>query len=108
MKIEILCIPDCPSRAPALARLRTILAEQGVNDPVEEVEVPDRRTAEALAFPGSPSIRIDGTDVEPFQSPRPSAFACRTYIIDGRLSGVPGDVAIRYAIQRAREARERP
>jgi hypothetical protein len=85
-----------------------ILAEQGVNDPVEEIEVPDRGTAEALAFPGSPSIRIDGTDVESSQSPQGPAFACRTYVIDGRLSGVPADASIRHAIQRAREARDRP
>ena len=57
--------------------------------------------AQSLKFPGSPTIRINGKDVEP-QSEQFAAFGlmCRLYS-DG--SGVPSKQQLGAAIEKARD-----
>jgi len=99
MKIEVLYVPNCPNHAPALERLREILSAESFQTHVNEVLVNDPAMAQSLRFPGSPTIRINGRDVEP-QSERSSSFGlmCRLYS-DG--SGVPSQQSLRAAIEQA-------
>jgi hypothetical protein len=100
MKIEVLYVPNCPNHAVALERLREILTAEGFQKHVSEVLVKDAETAQSLKFLGSPTVRINGRDVEA-QSERTSAFGlmCRLYA-DG--SGVPSQQRLRAAIEEAR------
>src|ERR1700678_965607 len=99
MKIEVFYVPNCPNHAIALDRLREILSPEGFEVQVNEVLGSDITMAQALKFPGSPTIRVNGHDVEP-RSEHASAFglACRLYS-DG--SGVPSEQNLRTAIERA-------
>jgi hypothetical protein len=99
MKIEVLYVPNCPNHAPALERLREILSAASFQTHVNEVLVSDAAMAQSLRFPGSPTIRINGHDVEP-QSERSASFGlmCRLYS-DG--SGVPSQQNMRAAIEKA-------
>ena len=101
MKIEVLYVPNCPNHAVALERLREILAGESLEAHLNEVLVSDARMAQSLKFPGSPTIRINGQDVEP-QSEQITSFGlmCRLYS-DGR--GAPSQQGLRAAIQRARD-----
>jgi hypothetical protein len=107
VKAEILYIVDCPNWIPARRQLERLLSELGVRCPVAEVEVTDRAAAERLQFGGSPTIRIDGEDVEAGQPGSP-ALACRTYERDGRFAGIPSDDLVRGAIRRAFGLRNQP
>jgi hypothetical protein len=100
MKIEVLYVPNSPNQAVALERLREVLSAEGFQKHVSEVLVRDAETARSLQFPGSPTIRINGHDVEP-QSERTAAFGlmCRLYS-DG--SGAPSQQKLRAAIEKAR------
>jgi hypothetical protein len=106
MKVELLYITDCLNIDSARQSLKEALRELGVPEEISEVEVCDSAQAEALAFPGSPTIRIDGNDVET-TLPAHDAYglACRTYMIDGRRRGVPPDEIIRKAIRSAGRTR---
>ncbi len=104
MKTELLYIPDCPNLAAARTQTVRLLKEQGLPGNVDEIEVPDRAAAESLRFTGSPTIRIDGEDVAATVGAIVPAFSCRTYEVDGRLSGLPADGLVRAAIRRALEA----
>jgi hypothetical protein len=64
MRVELLYIADCQNHAVAAHTLRETLRERGLPDTVSEILVTDRAQAETLAFPGSPTIRIDGSDIE--------------------------------------------
>jgi hypothetical protein len=99
MKIEVLYVPNCPNHAVALKRLREILPEEGFQNHVHQVLVRDTEMAQSLKFPGSPTIRINGQDVEP-QREKPPAFGlmCRLYS-DG--SGAPSQQKLRAAIEKA-------
>ena len=99
MKIELLHIADCPNADAARRLLKETMREVGLPEEISEVEVCDSVQAEALAFPGSPTIRVDGRDVE--NTPPGYGLACRTYLIDGTRSGVPSAEMIRNAMRSA-------
>jgi len=100
MKIEVLYVSNCPNHTVALERLRGILQAESFQKHVKEVLVRDAEMAQTLEFPGSPTIRINGQDVEP-QSEKAAAFGlmCRLYS-DG--SGAPSEEKLRAAIEKAR------
>ena len=90
MKVELLYWDGCPSHPEALELLRAALAERGVEADVELREVRTQEEAETLRFPGSPTIRIDGRDVDEAGADDRPALTCRIYhLADGRVSPVP-------------------
>ncbi len=90
MKIEFLYWEECPSHPEALALLQEVLGERGIDDPVELREVLTHDEAVELGFPGSPTIRIDGRDIDPVGAEWPPGLSCRVYRLpDGRASPVP-------------------
>ena len=101
-KVELLWWEGCPSTGKALAILRDVLGEEGL-DPQAVVlrEVRTEGEAESERFVGSPTIRIDGVEVAPVQD-EPTGLTCRVYRLrDGRISPTPDPEDIRAAIRRA-------
>ena len=99
MKVELLYIPDCPNHLPAVETVRDVLRERGLPQDILQIEVIDPAQAAALFFPGSPTVRVDGKDVEPNVTVVASfGISCRTYLVDGRRQGVPRREWIRDAI----------
>jgi hypothetical protein len=96
MTIEILYVPGCPHHQPAFERLAKVLASESLSAEIRQVAVNTEAEAKALLFPGSPTIRIEGEDVEPIHAP---GLACRLY---SNLSGVPSEQTFRLAITAAR------
>ncbi len=98
--IEFLFWKDCPSHAEALERLRKVMAEVGDQSPIELIEVRADEDAERLSFPGSPTIRIDGDDVDPSGAEQMgTALTCRIYRLeDGRFSPLPSEEMIRHGL----------
>lgn len=77
MKVKILSVTGCPHHAAAVARVKDALASAGVAAEIEERWITDAAEAEALKFGGSPTVRIDGEDVEP--AVRGPSLSCRVY-----------------------------
>jgi len=65
MKIEVLYISECPNHAPVVESIRGILRDNQLPAEITEIEVTDSAQAIAMGFPGSPTIRVNGEDVEP-------------------------------------------
>jgi hypothetical protein len=100
MKIELLYWEGCPSHPEALELLERVLAERGIDDGVEVREVVTQEQAEAERFPGSPTIRIEGRDIDPEGAQARPALTCRIYRVrDGRVSPVPSREQIEEAIR---------
>ncbi len=99
MKIEVLYVPNCPNHTVAVDRIREILSSDEIEKFVSEILVRDAEMAQLLKFPGSPTVRINGQDVEP-QSGKDVEFGmmCRLYS-DG--SGAPSTQRLRAAINEA-------
>lgn len=98
MKIEVLYVPGCPHYEPAVERLEKVLAAEAVEDEIETVAVTTLAEARALLFPGSPTVRVNGRDVEPNQA-LPAGLACRLY---ANRSGMPSEEMLQAAIAEAR------
>lgn len=103
MRIEFLYWEDCPSHPETLARLRQAMAEEGVTGDIEIITIDTDEKAERYRFPGSPTIRIDGVDLQPEGAQGQARLTCRTYRTeDGQLSPLPTLTMIRRAL-RARQ-----
>jgi hypothetical protein len=100
MKIEILYLPRCPHHQPAFERLAKVLASESLSAEIRQVAVNTEAEAKTLLFPGSPTIRIEGRDVEPTKNA--PGLACRLY---SNLSGVPSEQTLRLAITSSKDAR---
>src|SRR5206468_12003379 len=98
MVIEVLYIAGCCNHSPTLERVRQALRSAKIDDLISEISVGDEETACALQFPGSPTVRINGVDVESGTGTF-IGIGCRLYA-DG--SGLPSERAIMRAVQVAR------
>jgi hypothetical protein len=98
---EFLWWNQCPSWETALAMLREEMAAAGLpEEAVALIEVSDEEVARRHGFPGSPTIRVRGRDVEPPGPDEPIGLTCRIYRRpDGRVSPLPDREAIRAALQ---------
>jgi hypothetical protein len=67
--VQVLMSPGCGHAAETLALLRSILPGLAPEAALEALEVPTAAEAERLGFPGSPTVRVDGRDVEPGPPP---------------------------------------
>ena len=98
--VEFLWWEGCPSTERALSDLREAMAAAGL-DP-EAVVLREIRTdhdAGAEAFVGSPTIRVDGRDVQPPADDEPVGLNCRVYRRrDGRVSPTPDPADLREAL----------
>ncbi len=97
--IEFFFWRECPSHERALAMLRKEMLELGVDEAELRVtEVSSDEDAAAFDFPGSPTIRVNGVDVQdPGDQPR--GLTCRLYRKrDGRPSPLPDEADLREAL----------
>jgi len=99
MRIEVLYVPGCPNYDPAVERLRAVLESESLQAEIRSVPIVSEEEAKALLFPGSPTIRIDGEDVEQHEKATPS-LACRLY---ANRSGIPSEESLRMAISSAKQ-----
>lgn|SRR5690349_721330 len=102
MKVEILYLSGCFHYPEAVRRVQDVLHQEGIPADIVEVEVTDLESALSLGFLGSPTIRVEGEDVE-HAARKLAAFgmSCRTYVEGGMRSGVPPREWIRAALQEA-------
>ena len=108
-RVEFYWWPECPSWERVLGRLRAEMEDQGLDpDSIEEHEIRTQDDAERFSFVGSPTIRVDGVDVQDPGAEEPKGLSCRTYRHrDGRLSPLPDPEDVRDALRTARERKEK-
>ena len=102
MRIELLWFDGCPNHEAAGASVRQVLASRGLDATVlTSIEV-DEKSAVEVRFPGSPTIRVDGRDIEPgYREPDSYALSCRVYATSKGLRGQPETAWIERAIGNA-------
>lgn len=111
MRIELLYFDGCPNHEALLPRLREIVADSGISAEVELRRVSDDAVARRERFLGSPTVRVDGHDVEPGAELRTDyGMKCRLYRTAAGLTGQPDEDSLRAALRRialqGREPRE--
>jgi hypothetical protein len=100
MQIEVLYFEDCPNHLPTVERIDAVLREESCSADVREVLVPDVQTAQRVNFLGSPTVRVNGIDIEPAALDRKDfGLMCRRY-----AGGAPSHELIRAAVRSAMES----
>ncbi|MFP6654397.1 MAG: hypothetical protein VCB25_02140 [Myxococcota bacterium] len=98
LKIEILYFAGCPNHPPSVCLAHEVLAELGLEAEVREVAIETIATAKRHRFLGSPSLRVNGVDIEiEARSRRDFGLSCRMYS-DG---GVPARALLVEALREA-------
>jgi len=94
--VEVLLVPGCPGAQLTLSRVQAAAESLGVDTNLRVVTIEAESRAQELGFVGSPTVRVEGRDVED-ASERPVGLSCRLY---GRERAPSGD-SIRRAIASA-------
>jgi hypothetical protein len=100
--VEVLVTPGCPNGDAAITLARRVCQQRGGRAEVQVVEVPDQPAAEQARFLGSPTIRVDGRDIEPGAA-RSAEFVhgCRLYRGAHSLQGLPEEDWLSQALHHA-------
>ena len=101
-RVEILYFAGCPNHEPARALVERLATQLRITPAIELVEVADREAAVALRFLGSPTVRVNGRDVEPGADERRDfAFSCRIYRSERGVAEQPEASWVREALVEA-------
>jgi hypothetical protein len=100
--VEVLYLGGCPGSQRLLPLVRRLSEERGARLLERRIETP--HDAEAQRFLGSPSVRVNGVDVEPGAAGRTDfGLKCRLYrTAEGCCSQVPDQRLLRDAVEHAR------
>jgi hypothetical protein len=102
VKIEILYFNGCPNHDTTLERVKEVLHQEDLSAEIVEVNVRDAASAQAHQILGSPTVRIDGLDIElSARQSKDFGLMCRTYTEGGGRVGVPPLALIRAALREA-------
>ena len=100
LRIRVLYFDGCPNSEAAMNLVRQVAASHAGRATVESVEVSSHADAERLRFLGSPSVQVNGVDIDPDARKRTDfGMACRLY----GSSGVPSADMVVRAIREATE-----
>lgn len=87
MKIELLYFDSCPTYKQALANIKAALKEKRLDAKLIMIKVETEEKAEQVGFQGSPSMRINGKDLE--GRDEGFSFSCRLYKEKGKTAVTP-------------------
>ena len=98
-QVEVLVTRDCPHRDAAIALAQRVCEQLGSHAEIRVVQVPDQAAAEQARFLGSPSIRVDGRDIEPgAERNLELVHGCRLYQGAYSLQALPEEDWLRQAL----------
>jgi hypothetical protein len=89
-EVEFLWFQDCPNHEAARAILEEVIHEVAPGTTVIDIDATDPEVAKNHRFPGSPTIRVDGKDVDPaFIDPGDYTPRCRLFRTESGVGRVP-------------------
>lgn len=65
VEVNILYLPSCKFTPPTIALVSEVIEKLGADVKLQVIEVRDLEQAEALQFLGSPTVQINGQDIDP-------------------------------------------
>jgi hypothetical protein len=100
--VEILYFDGCPHYERARTLVERVSHELGIEPELRLIDVPSDEAARRLRFYGSPTVSVDGEDVDPQTSERKEfGRSCRIYRTEAGFAGQPDERWIRDALERA-------
>jgi hypothetical protein len=101
VNVELLYFDGCPSYERLKPRLEELMQRTGVSGALELHRVDSEQQAVHERFLGSPTVRVDGVDVDPGAAKRDDfGIKCRLYRDGERQHELPPDSWIVSALSR--------
>jgi hypothetical protein len=102
--VELLYFDGCPNYETLLPHLERLLGGANVSAEIKLRRIANRDDAQREKFLGSPSVRVDGCDIEPGAEGRDDfGLKCRLYRLPSGLAGTPPDEWVLQALERSSE-----
>ncbi|SNX54806.1 DUF2703 domain-containing protein [Thermoanaerobacterium sp. RBIITD] len=101
MQVSFLYFEGCPNSEPALKLLKEVLLEKGFKEDIDIIKINSEEDANRYNFLGSPSIHVNGTDIEKERKNDEPLYGCRVYKTKNGYSGIPSKKMILNAINEA-------
>lgn len=99
-RVELLFFDDCPNHEALVPHVRALLQRRWPETQLQFRAVESEEDARRVGFLGSPTVRVDGRDVEPGAEGRDDfGLKCRLYRVGDRLAGTPPDAWIVDALE---------
>jgi hypothetical protein len=96
MEVRVVYFEGCPNHEPVVALIREVAEQSGVPVEIEEVKVETDEDAQRERLLGSPTVQVDGLDIDPTARERTDfSFSCRVYAGE---NGLPGREMIAAAL----------
>ncbi len=105
VKIEFLYFEGCPHFPPALALLKDLLRQKDAEYSIEMTRVDSEQYARKIRFSGSPSIRINGKDIDETGA-TDYGIKCRIYRGNDGPTGIPPEALLRKSVVLAKEEKD--
>ncbi len=103
-KIDILYHEKCSHYPQAIERVKQVCSEEGIDAKINEIQITSEEEARKYRFFGSPTIQIDGEDLESEEERQQGhdhvLDSCRIYNYKGQLYMIPHKEAIRLAVRK--------
>jgi hypothetical protein len=101
--VEILYTDACPFWKTTLQTINEVLKELNIAVPVKETRIATLEEAKRYRFPGSPTVRINGVDIDPAAKQTVGFIGCRIYTHNGRIYEYPTKQMIKTALKQLTE-----
>jgi hypothetical protein len=99
LRVELLYFDGCPNHEALLPRLHKLLERTGASTEIDLRKITDDDAVQRERFLGSPTVRVNGRDVEPDAEQRTDyGMKCRLYRTTAGLSGQPQEEWLRAAL----------
>ena len=101
MVIRVMTFEGCPNCQAALDLVKETVRQLDVPIRIEAVTVNNAEQARRTGFLGSPTIHVDGHDIEPGRRHEAGSFTCRLYRTSTGMTGLPPRSLLESAIREA-------
>ncbi len=103
VNIGIFFIEGCPGVSAITDSIKEVITEESVDADISLFLIETSEEARRLQFTGSPTVRINGVDVEPnMQTNKDYGLRSRHYYINGEKANYPTKSMIRSAIKKVK------
>ena len=108
VEVSILFIRGCPGCIYTAKYVKDIIADEAIDAEINLIQIDNDKDARQLHFIGSPTVRVNGMDVETgFSHTKDYGVRSRIYNVEGNQSGYPSKSMIRSAIKKAISMQEK-
>jgi len=98
--VEILYTDECPFWKETLKLIEETASDLKIDISVKKVRVSSEEEAKKLKFPGSPTVRINGVDIDPTVKEVTGYIGCRIYTYRGSIYEFPPKEMIKSGFER--------